>query len=167
MTEATTPSSPRWMRITLGLSLALNLAVLGVVGGALLRDHDRGPRPAQVRDLGFGPFSDALSPEDSKALREAFLAVGPDFRAARRDMRNDLAQVLATLRADPFEPDAFRTVLERQSTRGAEMLELGQTLLAERVALMSAEARRAFADRLEASLTRGPDRRKGDDPRRP
>ena len=62
---------PRWMRIALAVSLALNLAVAGVVAGAILRDGN--PRTRQ--DFGLGPLSEALTREDRRALREAFLQI--------------------------------------------------------------------------------------------
>lgn len=159
--------SPLWMRILLALSLTLNLAVLGIVAGALLRDHDE-RRPMPVRDLGFGAFDDALSPDDRRELRRAFMDEGPDFRGARRAMRQDFAAILTALRADPFDPAALQTVLDRQNARGAEMLAFGQKLLSERVAAMDPAARLAFADRLEESLTRkrgpgGREHRRGPD----
>ncbi|PZX53678.1 putative membrane protein [Cereibacter changlensis] len=158
--SAPQPRSPVWMRVVLALSLTLNLAVLGIVGGAALRSHDE-RRPAPVRDLGFGPFDNALTPEDRKELRRAFMDDGPDIRSARRAMRQDFAAILEALRAEPFDPAALQQVLDRQNARGAEMLAYGQKLIFERVAAMDPEARRAFADRLEQSLTRkrGPDKR--------
>ena len=161
------PRSPLWMRVLLALSLTLNLAVLGIVGGAALRSHDE-ERPLPVRNLGFGAFDGALSPEDRKELRRAFVTEAPDFRGARRGMRQDFAAILEALRAEPFDPAALQIVLDRQNARGAEMLAVGQKLIFDRVAAMDPEARRAFADRLEQSLTRkhgpgGRERRREDD----
>lgn len=145
--------SPLWMRILLAVSLTLNLAVLGMVGGAVLRSHD-GRHPLPVRDLGFGAFDGALSPEDRQELRRAFVDEGPDFRGARRAMRQDFSEILAALRADPFDPGALQAVLDRQNARGAEFFAFGQKLIFDRIAGMEPEARRAFADRLEQNLTR-------------
>ncbi|NUB46306.1 periplasmic heavy metal sensor [Fertoebacter nigrum] len=162
-TPAARPAAPRWMRLALALSVALNLGVAGVVGGSLLHDARKEPRPVPVRDLGFGPFSEALSPEDRAALRRAFMAEAPDFRDAWRQMRGEFGAVLDALRAEPFEPAALAVVLDRQSVRTGEMLSLGQRLLFDRVAEMTPEARLAFADRLEQSLSRRPTRRGGED----
>ena len=155
---AETPNLPgrpvaRGWRIAFFASLALNLLILGVVGGALIK----GPphmRPDMVRDLGFGPFTEALDEGDRAALRKAFKDRAPDLRTARHTMRADFAALLAALRADPFDPVALESALARQSVRSAERLALGQQLLRDRLAEMTVDARRAFADRLEASLTR-------------
>lgn len=143
-----------WRKWLLVGSLTLNLAVLGVVGGAMLRGHSDGPRPMAVRDLGFGPFAEALSDEDRRALRKAFVQRAPDLRVARRAMREDMAAVLQALRAEPFAADALQAALRRGSSRAAERQDLGQALIFDHVAAMTPDARRAFAERLEKSLTR-------------
>ncbi|MGC9448590.1 periplasmic heavy metal sensor [Cereibacter johrii] len=159
MTDMTpTPPSasraPRWIKVALALSVALNLAVVGMAGGAIWRfradDDMRGP----VRDLGFGPFAEALAPEDRKEMRRAFLDERGDFRMIRREMREDFRAMLATLRAEPYDAAALQAVLDRQQRRGAETAALGSRLLGARIEAMTPEERRAFADRLEASLTR-------------
>ena len=53
----------RGVRIALGISVALNLLVVGLVAGAVLRDG--GPRERMVRDLDFGPFTEALEGYES------------------------------------------------------------------------------------------------------
>ncbi|WP_145104016.1 periplasmic heavy metal sensor [Cereibacter sediminicola] len=154
MTPTPTPRSPLWMRIALALSLALNLAVVGMAGGAIWRFHSDGGVRGPVRDLGFGPFSEALAPEDRKEMRRAFLDQRGDFRQFRREMREDFRMMLATLRAEPFDPLALQAVLDRQQQRGAEAAALGSRLLASRIESMTPAERLAFANRLEASLTR-------------
>lgn len=147
------PGLSRGWKLAFGLSVAMNLAVLGVIGGAMLRD---GPphRMDMVRDLGFGPFTEALSHEDRAAMRGAFLERAPDFKKSRADMRAEFAAVLAALRAEPFSVDGLTAALTAQSARAQQNLTMGQDLLAERVAAMSPAERTAFADRLEQSLTR-------------
>jgi hypothetical protein len=59
------------------------------------------------------------------------------------------------LRAEPFDPAAMTAALAAIETRNAERLELGRSLIETRLIEMSAEERRAFADRLERGLHRG------------
>jgi len=153
-TEATAAKGGgRGLRIALGVSVALNLLVAGLVVGAVLRDG--GPRDRMLRDLDFGPFTEALTREDRDALRRDFVARSGGFRDMRAEMRADFNALLAALRAEPFDIDAARAVLEGQQTRLQSRLVLGQDLLLERLAAMSPEARAAFADRLEQGLRRG------------
>ena len=144
----------RRVKFLLAASLALNLAVVGVVGGVML-GGGKGSRDALVRDLGFGLFTEALTPQDRLALRDRFLERRPGFRQERHAMRADLDAILAALRADPFDPAALDAVLTVQNTRLSERLDLGQALIRDFLVELSPAARAAFADRLEARLMRG------------
>jgi uncharacterized membrane protein len=151
----------RGLKIALALSLGLNLLIAGVVIGTLIGGAGR--PPGEVRDLGFGPFAEALSPEDRAALRQAFLAEAPDLRGMRRAMRSDMAGLLAALRADPFDPAALRAALDAQDARAQGRLDLGKRLLADRLIALTPAERAAFADRLQAAMTHGRGHR-GEDP---
>ena len=148
-----------WMRAALIASLALNLGIVGMVAGAFFKNGGPPHRDAMVRDVGFGAFTEALSKEDRAALRRAFLANAPEFRDGHRGMREDFNDLLAQLRAEPFDPAALRTVVERQQARNSERLVLGQALIIDLLVAMSPDARQDFADRLEQSLSKGPKRR--------
>ncbi|NBE06399.1 periplasmic heavy metal sensor [Paragemmobacter ruber] len=152
------PASPparsgKGLRIALALSVALNLLVVGVVAGALLRDGD--PRGRVVRDLDFGPFTEALSPRDREALRREFVARAPEMREIRQEIRADLETLLGVLRREPFDAATLQAVMDSQQGRMARRIEIGRELLIERLAMMSPEERAAFADRLEQRLRRG------------
>lgn len=146
--------APRWMKVLLAVSLALNLGVLGLVGGAALRGAgDRG-RP-DVRDIGFGPFSDALSPQDRQELRRAFLRDGGNPREMRRLMRSEVGTLLQVLRTEPLQEAELRAAFSQFQQSGQERLDLGQRLLADRIIAMSPDDRARFADRLEEVMARG------------
>ncbi len=155
MPDGPTPDGPKpgapWLRIALAVSVALNLAVAGLAAGAWLKD---GPGRGLPRELSFGPFSDALSPEDRHALRAAFKDRAQDIRSGREAARTELAALLTALRAAPFDPAAVERSLAAISTRSADRLELGRSLIAERILAMSDAQRQAFADRLEQGLKR-------------
>ena len=145
---------PRWMKLLLAVSLAINLGVLGMLGGAALRGAgDRG-RP-DVRDIGFGPFTDALSPQDRQELRRAFLQDGGNPRAMRQMMRAEVGTLLQVLRTEPLQEAELRAAFNRLRQRGQERLDLGQRLLADHIIAMSPDDRARFADRLEAMMARG------------
>lgn len=156
MTDPTTqtpvaPASSRGVKIALAISVALNLAVAGLAAGAWLGGGHRD----MPRDMSFGPFSDALDDGDRKAIRRALLERMGEFRASRAEARAEFETLVDTLRADPFDPEAMKVALAAIETRNAERLELGRTLIETRLIEMSAEDRRAFADRLEKGLRRG------------
>ena len=151
------PRSPLWMRLLLGLSLALNLLVAGVVVGAIAR-HDDPRREASVRDPGGAPYLRALAREDRVALERQLRAdMGPP-RAAIAALRADFAEALRLLRTEPFDADAFAATLDRQRGRFAERAMRGDRLFVERLAQMPPERRAAVADRIEEGLRRFRDR---------
>ncbi|MFN3281085.1 MAG: periplasmic heavy metal sensor [Tabrizicola sp.] len=143
----------RWLKLALAVSVTLNLAVAGLVLGAWLGD---GPRRGMPRDLSFGPFSEALSEKDRRALRRDLMGRLGEFRTSREAARAEFNGLLAALRADPFDPGALRAALAAIETRNAERLELGRSLIEKRLIEMTPEERRAFADRLERGIERRP-----------
>lgn len=147
----------RGVKIVLAMSLALNLAVAGVVGGAALRSYGDGDGRRQVaRDLNFGPFTDALT---RPQLREMLAHLG-DGRGGLRDMRaqirGDMDAVLAALQAEPFDPAEVEAVLTRQSERLTARADSGRKALVAVILAMSPEDRAAFTARLAEVVTRRP-----------
>jgi len=159
MTENSTPvatRSPAWMRILLGVSLAMNLLVVGLAVGAAIRfgglDHDARP----TRSL-TGALYRELPGDDRKAL----------FRQARSEAGHhkkrhgeDAAEVDAILRAETFDPGALDAVISRQAdAREAWQLAVRAAWL-ERVGAMTLDERVAYADRLiEATKKRHKDKK--------
>ena len=144
-------ATSRGVKIALAVSLALNLAVAGLAAGAWLRD---GPRGGMPRDMSFGPFSEALDDADRKSIRRALLSRIGEFREQRQAAKAEFEALLVALRAEPFDPAAMQSALSAIEARNSERLELGRRLIETRLTEMSPEARRAFADRLEAGLRR-------------
>ena len=164
--RSVTKAPGRGIKILLAVSLALNLAVVGTVAGVALRGHDdMRPSRMAVRDLHFGPFTDALTRDQRRAMLRDFVEKGPGLREMRTQMRGDFNAVLAALRATPFDPATFRAVVESQSDRIAARAEAGRDALVTLVLQMSDADRAAFVQRLESALARRGDN-EGRPPRR-
>ncbi|MEY8842984.1 periplasmic heavy metal sensor, partial [Cribrihabitans sp. XS_ASV171] len=107
-----TRKSPLWMRLLLGVSLAVNLAVAGLAVGAVLRhggpERDRGPR-----SLGVALYR-ALPDEDRQALRDAGRA---RYQERREAGAADLDAMLVALRSEPFDAEAVAVLLRGQVER--------------------------------------------------
>jgi uncharacterized membrane protein len=150
------------MRPLLIVSLAVNLLVAGVVLGALVRGggshRDFGP---SGRDPVL-PYTRALSQEQRHALRDdlaqAFGRGRGEAFGQGRDGRGALVQsfdaALTVLRSDPFDAAAMQEILRRQAELTDLRRRLGEEVLAAHLARLSPEERRAYADRLEAELSR-------------
>lgn len=143
-----------WARIVLVLSLGLNLLFLGAIGGAFLRQGPPG-RGAIIRDVNFGPLTEALSKADREALRQQFQNSGPDPRSQRGDIEGDLAQLSAILRAPDFQRGHVEALFARQNERALVRQNLGQNMILDLLDKMGPGERSAFADRLETVLKLG------------
>jgi len=136
---------PLWVRFVLAVSLALNLLVIGAIGGAFMRFG--GPPGAMNERMSIGrALYGALPKEDRRALR-ATRRQSVD-RGTMRQTRI-WPELDAALRADPFVPATVETLLlqhaaaldKRQSAMRAGWL----TILSE----MTEAERVAYADRLQ------------------
>ncbi|QFS81690.1 hypothetical protein FIU97_02735 [Roseivivax sp. THAF40] len=144
-TLADRPRTPRFVKIILFLSLALNLVVAGLFVGLWA---DKGPPRRDGAPTGIA-FMRALEPEDRRGLALDLRGMREADRAAQR---REIARGLEILRSDPFEPEAFVSVLDAMAERGQTLRRMGQDALLARVAEMSPAERAAYADRLEARL---------------
>lgn len=146
------------MRITLAVSLALNLLIVGVIAGALATRDGRndGTRTlGALRDLGPVPFVVALEPEDRRGLTRSMRGEAASLRQNREELRARFEALLTALRAEPFEPDVVAALLGEQRQIGAQRQAIGERLLLEHLSAMTPEERQAYADRLDKSLRRG------------
>lgn len=150
----TRPATARRWRWVLIVSLTLNLLVVGVVAGTVLRHAGGDGPPEAARALGFGPWSRGLSHDDHQALRRAFEASGQDFRAAWREERADRSALIAALQAEPFDPAALDAIAARMHARSVTRMDLGQRLIRDHVVAMTPEARHALAERMQAEPRR-------------
>lgn len=154
-------SKGRWVKIALAVSLALNLAVIGLVSGAMLSGggpRDNAAAPA-LRTLGLGPFVFALPREDRTELRGRIEARGEPLRVERRALGRALRVVRDALLAEPFDRAAAEAAFARSRASVTELQEAGHTALLDQIETMTAEERADLADRLGRAMRRGGDRR--------
>lgn len=151
---ATAPRAGRGLKIALGLSLAVNLLIVGLVIGALLavgpgRTRDDDPR---LRSLGLGPFAAALPREDRQAVvaridRDA-------LRAERRRLGESLGQLRQALLADPFDRTAAETAMAQSRAAAGSAQALGHAALLDHMATLDAAERAELVERLGRALRR-------------
>ena len=133
-------------------SLALNLAIAGLVIGAALKYGPRdGHRPPRV-DMMTGPYTHALSHKDRREIGERLRR---EYRAelpSRKEFRAQFDEVVAALRAQPYDAGAVEGLFKQQLDIGLERQAIGQRLLLQRLADMTDAERVEFALRLEEGL---------------
>ncbi len=154
-----------WLRVLLFASLAVNLLIAGMaISFFLFHDGPRG-RPPRVDQVG-GPLTHALSHEDRRAIGRALWREYRDDRPARSAIRAEYRDIIAALRAQPYDPAPVAESLGRQLAHVTERQKLGHDLLLQRLERMTPAEREAFADRLEEGLERmGRDLRDREAPR--
>lgn len=144
-----------WPRILLFGSLAMNLLVVGLLAGAVLRHGpERREGGAELRDFGLGPFGNAFTRADRRAIGNAMKDKAGDLRKNREVFRQEFTLLLDALRATPFDAEAVRDSVVAQRLELEVRQDIGQQLVLERISAMSDEDRAKFADRLERSMNR-------------
>jgi len=150
------PRPRRWLAVLLGVSLAANLLVVGVIVGTLGWRGGGGPmvRSAPV-ELSLAPYTEAFARDERVALHRDWARDTPAWRALLDERRREAAELAAALRAEPFEPDVVTGLLDARAQRLAERQARALAALQARILALDPEARRSYADRLEAAAERG------------
>lgn len=109
--EGKRPPMRRWVKVLLALSLAVNLAVLGLAAGAALRWHGGDKGHGRGHSIGRVIFQD-LDDDTRKALRAQVQGEHSSPHARRRAEAN---AVMVILRQKPFDAGALRQLLGAQA----------------------------------------------------
>jgi len=149
--ESSTKRRDRILRVVLVVSLALNLLVLGVMAGGVMKgvQTHRASHTPDMRALWL-----ALPEEARRDARQAEGPRNPDRHAEQREERRARAaarqaEMLALLRAPTFDAQAFSTLLQTDhDERSARIAQAHEAFVA-RVGALDAAERAAMADRLQ------------------
>jgi len=151
---ATSPKPRRLWKVVLVLSLALNLAVAGLVTGAVLSGKV-GDRPPRSFDFGIGPVAQSLSPRERREVGRVLRQAG-----VLRDVnpRGRIAEMITVLEAEPFDADAMREIFAQQGADLARVQVTVQGAMLEMFSGMSPARRAEVAAALAAELEQRPER---------
>ncbi len=147
----------RLTRVLLVGSLALNLIILGIVGGAAFVAKDEMER-RKSSDRVVSPHVAALSRDDRRAVGQA---IRDAYRSSEIEYSNDrkaMARAIEILRADTFDAEALRDVIENLDAIGDIRRKVANDVMLERIGSMSAEELEAYTQRLEGILQHSHDR---------
>ncbi|WP_439137936.1 periplasmic heavy metal sensor [Roseicyclus sp.] len=143
----------RGLKIALALSLAVNLAVVGLIAGAAIGFGPNGDRDdPRLRALGLGPFAMALSREDRAGFATRIDRAA--LRAERRALGEGLSALGQALRAEPFDRAAAGAALARMRDATETLQSISHDALLDQIAQMPATERAALADRFARALRR-------------
>jgi len=145
----TQPTGRRfWFRLVLGISLALNLLIIGLAAGAAYRfsgpDGTRRPPPS----LGAMLYRE-LPRADRRAFRKAMQAAPtghtPDWGAEAQELG-------AALRASPFDAGAVAAIVARHAHHRSSWQDTATRLWMDRIATMTDAERDAYSQRVQDAL---------------
>jgi hypothetical protein len=149
--------SHKMLKISLVISLAANLLVLGAIGGFFASGHHKdvkleragyhhGSRP-RGPNLGFAPIIRAMDRKDRRALGRMIKKIHAENSLSSPDAFNGkLADLIGTT---PFEPLALLDLLEQAGTQAEKRQTITRQVLVEQLAGMSAQERLARANTLK------------------
>lgn len=137
-----------WWNLALGLSLAVNFMVVGVVIGALAHRGQDGPRIPGARDRGLFGIVAMLPREERKSFRlELFKAQGSRALIEESD-RKDHAALIAELRKPEVSEARLRSLLAGPRGRQDALAVSSEATLARYLAKLPLEKRLTYAKRL-------------------
>ena len=145
--DNTSQKPNRLMRGVLVGSLALNIAMIGAVGGFAYKMRHADAAPQRIM-FDFGGIARVLDHDDRRAIGERLRRDGP--RLAPRQNQRQKMQVLAeALRAEPFDVARVSEIMESLQQRSRNVQANAQAAFVAQLAAMTAEERAEIADRLE------------------
>lgn len=147
-------AAPRWIKVLLAGSLALNFAVIaGAVGLVLSDDGPPPPRP----DGGFVGISGYVRALDEDHRKEFGTKVRDAFPQppSKERFMSQAQDMLALIRAEPFDPAALQAQLSAMAERFEVGRKAGDSELIRIINEMTPEERTAYADRLEKRMQKG------------
>ena len=147
---------PFWIKLTLLVSLALNLLVAGMMLGAVWR-HDGEGRRGGGPGLGryATPYVAALPREDRREMFKGLRREGGHVMPDRATRNAQYAAVIQALRAVPFDAAALEGALAKQGEMTVRMKAAAEQAWVAQVSRMSDTARAEYAEAVEAALRQG------------
>ena len=131
----------RWLLIS---SLAVNLVVLGVIGGFLIRGPDMKPRSSDAMPLLYRE----MPAEFRKSLREEFKANREKMSVSRREIGELRTQLIDALEAENFDIANVEALMGRYSEITRNIQASAQSALLEAIRRMDPEDRAEYASNL-------------------
>jgi len=143
--ERTQYRSPRWMRIALIVSVALNMLVIGFAAGAAWKFRHHGWRHTAAIDR----FIDAQPEAMRSDIRSQWQKARQTRRELRQRMRVQRLRVRDSLTRDPFDRPAYEHARSQALKTLSQMRASRLDALANIAERLPAAQRRAFVDMLE------------------
>ncbi len=146
--QRTATGCPRWVKIALIGSLALNLIVIGMFAGHAIRDtRDGASANRQVE------WIIRLMPEKRRDFAKAeFEPLREVLALEQRKRLQHLAEIVDAIRSDPFVPETLSAVLETRRLASIKRREIVQEQLVTTLNEFTASERLEFANNIDDQI---------------
>ena len=151
MATSTKFKSRNLWKILFGISLGLNLLIVGAIGGAMIR-MSKGPA-ANHRGSGL-LYMRALNFEDKKLLRREIFKNKDNHKREMTKEHGVYTSAITILKRDPFDQNAFETLLDEQKKYANSRQRLARIALVKHIGNMTKQERMIYAKRLENLINR-------------
>lgn len=151
-------TSPAWMKAILVVSLALNLAVAGLIGGNAIREWREASFATATAEPGLDRRQTRILqmvPEARQDQAKAILMGRQDeLDQAKGEMREAHMAFIAAIREEPLDPDTLGEALARRHAASSAFWRVGMEQVAEIARALNAAERAELADRFEERTKR-------------
>lgn len=149
--DQTAPKRPRrWRDWLLVASLGLNLAILGLAAGAILR----GPPERMAAGPGLWHYARALPDPYRHDLGQALRTSRRDWAPSRDALRGQREALAVALTAEPYDPTRVAGLIQEELQLAADLGDRGAGMLLAQIERMSPADRAVFAERLQQERPR-------------
>ncbi len=150
MSEQTPPQATgtrRWIKIALIVSVAANLGIAGVIGGAALRAPEIERNNLEAPE-GVAMLARAMPQAHQRELREGLRDRRGDLRPDREELRSLRDRFVVALRAEPFDIDVVNEVFADQRVILSNLTAAGHDSVIEQIEKMTPRDRELYIRRL-------------------
>lgn len=141
------PSTSRWIKLALIISLGLNLCVAGILIGTALRAPEARRSNVEAPD-GVAMLARAMPQSHQRELRESLRVQRDDLRPDRQELKNLRENFVRALRAEPFDIDAVRKAFIAQRRVLDQVTAAGHASVIAQIEKMTPEDRESYIRRL-------------------
>ena len=153
--EGSTGGCPRWAKILLIGSLALNATVIGLYIAQPMKDKPRGAGNRQIE------WILKLVPDERRDFTKAHFAdIRGELRAIQNQRGDLLDSIIAVTRAVPFSSDDMEAVLVDRRDASTKRRKLVHERLISLLEAFTPEERAVFADRMEERVAKWREKRR-------
>ena len=150
------PAVPLWRRVALPVSLALNLFLVAVIGGHLLRVRQvEAKSGASLVALAISNAEASLSKADATRFAAVMQRDEPRYMRAAQQVAKDRVEYERLVIAEPFDKDAADQAFRRWQVSWTNLMDTLRTPIIDALAEVSPEGRQKLIEQRRRAKAEG------------